>query len=60
MTAVTYMHAAVVKLVYTLVSGTSERELVEVQVLSAAPSLSYSNTHQPRSGSVAQRQLDQG
>lgn len=31
------VQAAVVKLVYTLVSGTSERKLVEVQVLSAAP-----------------------
>ena len=31
------INAAVVKLVYTLASGASERKLVEVQVLSAAP-----------------------
>ena len=38
---ITPVHAAVVKLVYTLVSGTSGRKLVEVQVLSAAPGMIY-------------------
>lgn len=37
MASVSSPWAAVVKLVYTLVSGTSGRKLVEVQVLSAAP-----------------------
>lgn len=38
-------YAAVVKLVYTLVSGTSGRKLVEVQVLSAAPDKYYRDAY---------------